>query len=222
MKLAIFDFDGTLFPKQTIPYLMKKYVKLGYNKGRYSIFLCKMFIAFTKYKCPFNKGYGREQFRREATVYFIQLFNRQGPKIVEEFFAQVVPEIIKDLNQTVVEEVKQARNRGEKCVLLSGGFTVILQGVAEVLGIDYIIDENNICEGKLMIKDLDIATGPRKVERLMEAMQDKGVDWKCSRAYGDSEYDQYILEIVGKPIAVNPDELLRKLAQERKWEIING
>lgn len=225
MKLAIFDFDGTLFPNQTIPYLMKRYVKLGYSKTRYSIFLGKLFIAFAKYKLLSNKGYGKEQFRKEATIYFIQLFNKQEPKVVEEFFAQVVPEIIRDLNERVVEEVIQAKHRGEKCVLLSGGYAPILQGVAEALGIDYIIgtdiQKSDICEGKLMIKTLDIATGPRKVERLMELMKDKDVDWKSSRAYGDSEYDQYILEIVGKPIAVNPDELLRKLAEEKKWEIIN-
>lgn len=54
MKLAIFDFDGTLFPNQTIPYLMKRYVKLGYSKIRYSVFLGKLFIAFIKYKLFFK------------------------------------------------------------------------------------------------------------------------------------------------------------------------
>lgn len=225
MRLAVFDFDGTLFPHQTIPYLMKRYVKLGYSKRRYSIFLGKLFIAFARYKLFSNKEYGKEQFRREATIYFIQLFNNQDPKVLEEFFEQVIPDVIGDLNQRVVEEVIQAKQRGETCVLLSGGYTPILQGVAKALGIDYMIgtdiQKSDIYEGKLNIKNLDIATGPRKVQRLMELMKDKEIDWKSSRAYGDSIYDRYILERVGNPIAVNPDEFLKKLADEKKWEIMN-
>ncbi|WP_180270810.1 HAD family hydrolase [Sporanaerobium hydrogeniformans] len=226
MKLAIFDFDGTLFPKQTIPYLMKSYIKLGYSKARYAIFLCKTLRAIAKYKLPFDKKYGKEQFRREATVYFIQLFNKQKPTVVVEFFHQVIPQMIKDLNPMVVEEVRQAKARGEKCVLLSGCYTDILKGIAEVLGIDYVIGTDieweNISNGKRVIKDLDISTGPKKVERLLESMKDKEIDWNSSRAYGDSEYDRYILEIVGNPIAVNPDELLRKLAEEKRWEILTN
>lgn len=225
MKLAIFDFDGTLFPNQTIPYLMKRYVKLGYSKIRYSVFLGKLFIAFIKYKLFSNKGHGKEQFRREATIYFVQLFNDQDPKVLEDFFVQVIPDVIGDLNQRVVEEVVQAKHRGETCVLLSGGYTPILQDVAQALGIDYMIgtdiQKSDIYEGKLRIKTLDIATGPRKVERLMELIKDKEIDWKSSRAYGDSVYDKYILELVGNPIAVNPDEFLKKLAEEKKWEIIS-
>jgi phosphoserine phosphatase len=37
--------------------------------------------------------------------------------------------------------------------------------------------------------------------------------------YTDSYSDQPLLELVGHPIAVNPDTRLRRLAQKRSWPI---
>ena len=51
-------------------------------------------------------------------------------------------------------------------------------------------------------------------------MQGKTVDWKNSYAYGDSYADLPVLNLVGNPIAVKPDEKLRHIAIRKQWEII--
>jgi phosphoserine phosphatase len=48
--------------------------------------------------------------------------------------------------------------------------------------------------------------------------------WKLNlgecTAYGDSALDQWMLASVGKPVAVNPDEGLRHVAQRPPWKIV--
>ncbi|HJZ63170.1 MAG TPA: HAD-IB family hydrolase [Candidatus Acidoferrum sp.] len=48
--------------------------------------------------------------------------------------------------------------------------------------------------------------------------------WKLNlaecAAYGNSALDQWMLASVGKPVAVNPDEALRQVAQRPPWKIV--
>ena len=46
------------------------------------------------------------------------------------------------------------------------------------------------------------------------------IDWQESFAYGDSRSDITLLEMVGRPVAVYPDKVLKARALERGWDII--
>ena len=48
------------------------------------------------------------------------------------------------------------------------------------------------------------------------------VDFGQSYAYGDLKWDRHVLEMVGNPVAVYPDEVLRTYAQSRGWKIIDS
>ena len=56
----------------------------------------------------------------------------------------------------------------------------------------------------------------RLVEQL--AVRD-GLDLEASYAYSDSVSDVPMLEVVGHPVAVNPDRALRRVAGARGWEV---
>lgn len=45
-------------------------------------------------------------------------------------------------------------------------------------------------------------------------------DWKNSVAVGDSGNDIAMLELVGHPIAFNPDDILAKKAKKSRWQIV--
>lgn len=225
MKVAIFDFDGTVFPKQTIPFFMKYYMEAHYAKGPYRRYAFKLIGKMIRYKNPLVKNYNKEEFRREATLCFLKVFNGMNREVLNRFFKEVTVKVIENLSIEVVEEVKRCKAEGYYCILLSGCYTSILKGVGETIGIDAVIgtpiDETCEKEGKVAICELDIATGKRKVEKLKEYLKGKEIDWAVSTAYGDSSYDRNILELVGLPVAVNPDEMLKELAQERNWRIIS-
>ena len=59
-----------------------------------------------------------------------------------------------------------------------------------------------------------------KRRSILQALEGQQIDWENSYAYGDSFSDLPVLELVGNPVAVNPEEKLRSVAKARNWEII--
>lgn len=59
-----------------------------------------------------------------------------------------------------------------------------------------------------------------KVTRLKSWMQDHGETLQNSWFYSDSHNDLPLLSIVDHPVAVNPDDILRREAQIRGWQIL--
>jgi HAD superfamily hydrolase (TIGR01490 family) len=63
------------------------------------------------------------------------------------------------------------------------------------------------------------AFGEQKAEAVRAVAARTGIDLSGSFAYTDSITDRPLLEAVGNPVAVNPDRELRKMAEERGWQI---
>jgi HAD superfamily hydrolase (TIGR01490 family) len=62
--------------------------------------------------------------------------------------------------------------------------------------------------------------GQGKLDAAQAYADQHGVDLRQSYFYTDSIADLPLLEIVGYPVAVNPDRSLRKLARARGWSIV--
>lgn len=60
-----------------------------------------------------------------------------------------------------------------------------------------------------------------KVERLKVWLKETGMNLSDSYFYSDSHNDLPLLELVKKPIAVDPDDTLRSHAEMKGWEIIS-
>ena len=61
------------------------------------------------------------------------------------------------------------------------------------------------------------AYGPYKAEAIHEVAELEGIDLERSYAYSDSVTDLPMLEVVGHPVAVNPDRDLARVAEDREW-----
>ncbi len=57
----------------------------------------------------------------------------------------------------------------------------------------------------------------RAIEQLAER---EGIDLNASYAYSDSESDLPMLQVVGNPVAVNPDRELLRVARECGWQVL--
>lgn len=225
MKLAIFDFDGTLFKDQTIPFLMAFYKQHKYGLLAYQMYMLKVFGCLIKCKNPLCRQYQKEQFRREATLLFAKTFNGKNEQVIKNFMKEASKELVHHLRPYMIDEIKKCKEEGYHTVILSGCYTLLLNEIAHKFNIDTVIgtdlEIHHIKKGKIAIDTLDIATGNRKVEKLKNRFDNQAIDWQQSKAYGDSVYDYDILALVGKPIAVCPDEGLLKIAQTHHWQMIN-
>jgi len=88
------------------------------------------------------------------------------------------------------------------------GLTGALGTVAEV--------KDGIYTGRLVGAPLH---GQAKAEAVRAIAEREGLDLSRCSAYSDSSNDIPMLSLVGSPVAVNPDPLLRAHARQRNWPI---
>lgn len=219
MKLAVFDFDGTLSPQDTLPFLLRQWKKFGYPRlQRYRVY-ASVSGLYLRYKL--GRG-SREEIRKEGMRKFTRIFAGMEKKEFKEFLQRSAVNIMPELSAEIVREVKKAKASGYHTVLLSGCYEIFLKYVGEALGINTVIGtEMHFNNGCVDIKTpMQIVSGEVKTERLSAYFADMDVDWKASTAYADSMSDISIMEMVGKPVAVCPEEELKKEAEGKGWRII--
>jgi HAD superfamily hydrolase (TIGR01490 family) len=174
------------------------------------------------YKIGVHNAYRREKGAKTVMRKFTRLFRGMRRESVEEFFDRSADVIIGYLNSDVVEEIAKTKALGCHTVLLSGCFEHLLEAIGARLGIDIVIGTRiNYEDDKVDIKrPLEVIYGNEKISRLRSSFQDSDIDWSGSYAYADSLSDVPVLELVGNPVAVNPDSELKAKAEKSGWRII--
>lgn len=221
MKLAIFDFDGTLLINDTLPALGKEWNRQKRSRTRYIITLLSIAPVLLLYKAKFIP---RESMKGLAFKRFNRLFNKMTQKEIEEFFLQAYPELCNMFNVLVLQEIYRAQEQGFHCVLLSGAYSDLLRIVARELGIDTAIGAELVYnDGVFDHKgDTPFIDGKSKRSLLLDAFSGEEIDWAASRAFGDSYGDVWVMELVGERVAVNPDPQLLVYAQKNSWQVITA
>ncbi len=223
MKLAIFDFDGTLFQKETLPYILNywaqnKYAKLPLIKTYYRIIL-----LFIKYKLKLDKSLDKEKFRSTAAMDFIKLFEGMSRYELIHFFETCSHAMKFHFNKTIVSKVNEAKENGFHTVICSGNYILSLKEVSKYVPFDTVIGTELFFDNKEFIdytRKIKVITGKNKLEELLKTFENVDIDWLNSYSYGDSYYDQDILSITGNPVAVTPDDRLREIAISKGWTIL--
>lgn len=222
MKVAIFDFDGTLFPIDTLRFLLSYWKEKKYSKLKYYKTYIPLIGLYIIYKLDLKSRIPRETFKNKSLQSFNYIFSDMTEEEVTNFLNNCAERIIELLNPSVVEEVHNAKKEGYHTVLLSGAYEQLLHKVASHLGIDTVIGTKMYFKNGLFDQHtrLDIVTGPAKLEQLNKYFIDSSVNLDSSIAFADSYSDIHILKAVGKAVVVNPDDKLKEAAIETGWRII--
>ncbi len=119
--------------------------------------------------------------------------------------------------------VRAHQQQGHRVVLLTGGLDCVMQPLADFLRADELIalhldERDHCCTGRLTGPPI---AGAHKAELLRASAERHGDDLAASFAYGDSPSDAAMLECVGHPVAVRPGRRLRRIAERRRWRIVN-
>ena len=67
----------------------------------------------------------------------------------------------------------------------------------------------------------DVMNGEAKARAVRTAALEMKLDLSSCYAYGDSAGDQWMLTLVGRPVAVNPREELARVARMRGWPVLH-
>ena len=117
--------------------------------------------------------------------------------------------------------VEQHRARGEAVYIVSATLQEIVQAIADDLGFDGAL--GTVCEvrdGAYTGHAVRALHAENKARSVRELAESRGYDLAECTAYSDSHTDLPFLESVGRPVAVNPDRALRRIAAERGWPVI--
>ena len=219
MKLAIFDFDGTLLMSDTLPALAKEWSQQ--NRSRLSYML--MYISIMPLWLCFKIGLlSRERFRYPAVVSFNRIFRKMTHQEIIDFFEAAYEGMAALFNPVVLNELQDSISQGYCCILLSGAYTELLQVVAKYLGIDMVIGTEMAFRDGIFDhnKKPYVIEGESKLDNLKKMIAWESVDWHASRSYGNSYSDLGVMKIVGEPVAVNPEPRLLAHALDHKWRVI--
>jgi HAD superfamily hydrolase (TIGR01490 family) len=212
---AFFDLDRTLLRRSSTLALAGSFRERGViGRGQLAkaAFWQLLFVA---------RGASAEAVRRAA---------EDGMLLLEGFPVEELQTLVAGAMEPVLKPLVYAepldladrhRDRGERVYIVSAALQEIVDALAAELGFDGAIGSTcEIVDGVYTGRSSRAAHGGGKAAATRELAGREDIDLAISTAYSDSHTDLPFLEVVGNPVAVNPDRELRRTAVDRGWPIL--
>ena len=211
MKFIIFDLDDTLLSGDC----EREWITFLFLKG---------LIKDPKSKLDeFDQRYRKGALDFEEYSNFIQkpimgMTKARVDNLVNEFIQKNINNLTDNLTIDLLNEASSA----DKVLIASGSHDFLVNGFTDFFKIDFGIGtsaelKNNIFTGQLSGEPTFSDGKVRAVEKWCNS---NDIEVNQSIFYSDSINDLPMFEVCGVPIAVNPDEKLKKIAEERAFKVI--
>lgn len=128
MKVAIFDFDGTLYPEETFSLMMKHLKTHPIHNNKYRRFIRKILPVYIAYKL---KLYPEQKMKEYSMRSYISAFGQTSETDIRDFFSKLGSEMSQKLSEPVLQRLHQHRNDGFYIMLVSGAFEPLLHSVTK-------------------------------------------------------------------------------------------
>lgn len=144
---------------------------------------------------------------------------------VEEVTAltsSVVPRLLARVRPESRKLIAMHHDHGRDTWIVSASPQAIVDPLAEDLGMTGAVGtKGEVVDGRFTGKiEGPFVYGAGKAEAIDKLASDRGYDLALSYAYSDSISDLPMMELVGHPVAVNPDSELGSIAHERGWPVV--
>ena len=135
-----------------------------------------------------------------------------------EWFEEAVEPTLYPEAERLVREHQEA---GHFVAIVSGATKFVVRPLATRLGIQHLLYTRLEVEDGLFTGRVTepICFGEGKIYWLQQFIEEHGVDLAKSWFYTDSITDRPLMDLVGHPVAVNPDPLLYREAVRRCWPV---
>ncbi|WP_373082784.1 HAD family hydrolase [Zhongshania sp.] len=119
--------------------------------------------------------------------------------------------------------IQQHREAGDFLMIITATNSFVTGPIAAALGINTLLaSEGEIIDGRYTGKPSGIPCFQEgKVTRLNSWLKDNKQSLDGSYFYSDSHNDIPLLNVVAKPVAVDPDDKLREYAEKAGWPVIS-
>ena len=218
MKLALFDLDHTLLP-----------IDSDHAWGEFTIALgwCDR-AHFARQNDAYYADYQAGTLDVHDYVRFAtRAFRERGPDAAAQAHARFMREVIEPvIRPEALALLQRHRAAGDRIVIITATNEFVTRPIAQALGVNELIavelarDSAGWFTGEI-VGTPSMREG--KVTRLQQWLHAQGLDWHDvdSTFYSDSRNDLPLLHRVNHPVATNPDDTLRAVAQEKGWPILD-
>ncbi|MDR2374392.1 MAG: HAD-IB family hydrolase [Bifidobacteriaceae bacterium] len=135
----------------------------------------------------------------------------------DELARKIGPQVFED----AAKLIQSHRDAGRDIVIVSASSRELVEPIGAMLGADHCLATRmEVRDGRYTGETEFFNYGPAKVEAMTALAEREDYDLSRSFAYSDSITDLPMLEAVGHPAVVNPSRPLRRVAEERGWEVV--
>ncbi|MGO2236623.1 HAD-IB family hydrolase [Marinomonas sp. UCMA 3892] len=215
MTLAIFDLDGTLLNGDS-----------DYTWGQFLVE--KGLVDSQVYKQANDKFFEEYQAGTLDIHEYLAFSLEPLTKFSKEELSKLHNTFMQEKVQPMMQEkanalLKHHKDQGHFLLMITATNQFVTGPIGDALGMDHIIAPvPEIIDDHYTGKIVGIPSFQAgKVTRLNDWLAETGHSMEGSYFYSDSRNDLPLLELVTHPIAVDADETLTKIAQERGWQHIS-
>ena len=118
--------------------------------------------------------------------------------------------------------IRTLSSSGRRIAFITSSFYHVVQPLADELHVKDVLANSLIYEHGITTGAVGepFLFGKEKKNRALRFLQERGISPLHCSFYTDSANDISLLEVVGKPVVVNPSRSLRQIALSRNWEIV--
>jgi len=140
---------------------------------------------------------------------------------LREYFVET---LIKPITLNAAHDlVEQHRARGDTLLVITATNRFVTEPIVKLYGIDHLLATSpEFIDGQYTGKFIDTPCFQEgKVKQLQDWLDNTEHTLEGSYFYSDSHNDLPLLKLVEHPVAVDPDEKLRLVAEQEGWAIIS-
>ncbi len=216
--VALFDLDHTLLPLDSDHAWGEFSIAIGWCEA--GEFKRRNDQFYADYQAGTLDVHDYVRFATEAA-------RRQGAALAAEAHARFMREVIGPaIRPQALELVRAHQAAGHAVAIVTATNEFVTAPIARAFGVDELVavrlarDASGWITGEI---DGTPSFREGKVVRVSEWLAARGLGWDGVHSvfYSDSPNDLPLLEHVNEPVATNPSERLRALAQARGWRILD-
>jgi len=212
--VAVFDLDGTVVDSN----IVMQYVWVrtaGMRKAAWPGEAVSVLASLPRYLRAERRDRG--EFIRTVLRRYAGMSRTRLEKAVSGDYKATM---LRHTSPAAVARIAEHRAAGHRTVLVTGSIGTLVQPIAHLF--DEVVassmhEQDGVLTGYLASPPL---VDEARAAWLKQYAEEHGLDLSASYGYGDSHADLVWLELLGHPVAVNPDTPLAREAQRRRWEIV--
>lgn len=211
MALAFFDLDRTLISVNSARLWVARQRRLG-RVGRRDV--GRALVWFGLYRL------GKARMEDAIHAAAQTLTGLEEAELREQsarFWEEELEALVRPGARAALETHRAA---GDALVLLTASSSQLAAACAASLSLDAVLSNRfEVEQGRFTGRLHEpLCFGPGKTHHARQLAEQRGIDLRDCAFYTDSMSDLDMLEAVGRPVVVDPDPRLTRIARQRSWE----